>query len=66
MFKMLFASSLSSELNDLDFNSEVHPIESTINFDTFIQQMSYDDNIITARKNCQLKSMFNFNTNSQI
>lgn len=33
----VFASLLSSEPNELDFDNEDHPIESSINFDLFIE-----------------------------
>jgi hypothetical protein len=65
-FKPFFASLLLAEPNDLDFDDEGNPIESSINFDPFIQLMSYDDINITAMKNRQLKTIFTFNSNSQI
>ncbi|KAG1459651.1 hypothetical protein G6F46_011870 [Rhizopus delemar] len=65
-FKPYFASLLSAEQHDLEFDNEDHPTESNINFDPFIQQMSYEDINITALKNRQLKTMFSFNSNSQI
>ncbi|KAG1136587.1 hypothetical protein G6F37_011841 [Rhizopus arrhizus] len=65
-FKSYFASLLSAEQHDLEFNNEGNPIESSINFDPFIQHMSYDDINITALKNRQLKTIFSFNSNSQI
>jgi hypothetical protein len=64
-FKSYFASLLSAEQQDLEFDNGSNPIESSINFDPFIQQMSYDDINITALKNRQLKTMFSFNSNSQ-
>ncbi|KAG0785187.1 hypothetical protein G6F22_008045 [Rhizopus arrhizus] len=66
IFKSYFASLLSAEQHDLEFDNEDHPIESSIKFDPFIQQMSYGDINITALKNRQLKTMFSFNSNSQI
>ena len=42
-----------------------HPIESSINFDPFDEQMSYDDINIAATKNSLLKTIFSLNTNSQ-
>ena len=65
-FKQFFASLLSAEPNDLDFDDEGNPIKSSINFDLFIQLMSYDDINITAMKNHQLKTILSFNSNSQI
>ncbi|KAG0915669.1 hypothetical protein G6F33_003124 [Rhizopus arrhizus] len=65
-FKPYFASLLSAEQHDLEFDNEGNPTEPNINFDPFIQQMSYDDINITALKNRQLKTMFSFNSNSQI
>jgi hypothetical protein len=65
-FKPFYASLLSAGPNDFEFDNEDHPIESTIKFGSFIQKMSYGDINITALKNCQLKTMFSFNTNSQI
>jgi hypothetical protein len=63
---MSFVSLLSAESNDLEFDNEDYPNESSINLDPFIQQMSYDDIDITVMKNRNLKTMFSFNTNSQI
>jgi hypothetical protein len=65
-FKSYFASLLSTEQHDLEFDNEGHPTESSINFDPFIQQMSYGDINITTLKNRQLKTMLSFNSNSQI
>ncbi|KAG1049710.1 hypothetical protein G6F43_007979 [Rhizopus delemar] len=65
-FKPYFASLLSAEQHDLEFDNEDHPTESNINFDPFIQRMSYEDINITALKNRQLKTMFSFNSNSHI
>lgn len=62
---MSFVSLLSVESNDVEFDNENHPNESSINLDPFIQQMSYDNIDITVMNNRQLKTMFNFNTNSQ-
>ncbi|EIE80477.1 hypothetical protein RO3G_05182 [Rhizopus delemar RA 99-880] len=62
---MSFVSLLSAESNDVEFDNENHPNESSINLDPFIQQMSYDNTDITVMNNRQLKAMFNFNTNSQ-
>ncbi|EIE89377.1 hypothetical protein RO3G_14088 [Rhizopus delemar RA 99-880] len=61
-----FASLLSAEQHELEFENEDHPTESNINFDPCIRQMRYDDINITALKNRQLKTMFRFNSNSQI
>ncbi|KAG1535107.1 hypothetical protein G6F46_010932 [Rhizopus delemar] len=61
-----FASLLSAEQQDLELDNEEHPTEANISFDPFIQQMSYEDINITALKNRQLKTMFSFNSNSQI
>ncbi|KAG1607039.1 hypothetical protein G6F46_012583 [Rhizopus delemar] len=66
IFKPYFASLLSAEQQDLELDNEEHPTEPNINFDPFIQQMSYEDINITALKNRQLKTMFSFNSNSQI
>jgi hypothetical protein len=63
-FKPYFASLLSAEQHDLEFDNEDHPTESNTNFDSFIQQMSYEDINITALKNRQLKTMFSFNSNT--
>ncbi|KAG1453854.1 hypothetical protein G6F55_007920 [Rhizopus delemar] len=65
-FKPYFASLLSAEQQDLELDNEDHPTEPNIKFDPFIQQMSYEDINIAALKNRQLKTMFNFNSNSQI
>lgn len=40
-FKSFVASLLSAELNGFEFDNEDHPIESSINLDLFIEQMSY-------------------------
>jgi hypothetical protein len=65
-FKPLFVSLLSYELNNLYFDNEGHLFESTVRFDSFIEQMSHDDINIVIMNNCQLKIMLSFNTNSQI
>ncbi|KAG1626189.1 hypothetical protein G6F44_012496 [Rhizopus delemar] len=65
-FKPYFASLLSAEQHGLELDNEEHPTESNINFDSFIQQMNYEDINITTLKNRQLKTMFSFNSNSQI
>ncbi|EIE78293.1 hypothetical protein G6F46_009290 [Rhizopus delemar] len=66
IFKPYFASLLSAEQHDLEFDNEDHPTESNTNFDPFIQHMSYEDINITALKNHQLKTMLSFNSNSHI
>ncbi|EIE79876.1 hypothetical protein G6F55_012727 [Rhizopus delemar] len=66
IFKPYFASLLSAEQQDLELDNEEHPTEPNINFDPFIQQMSYEDINITTLKNRQLKTMFRFNSNTQI
>jgi hypothetical protein len=50
-FKPFFASLLSFEPNDLEFDIEDRPLESSIKFDTFIVQMNYDNINITTVKN---------------
>ncbi|KAG1052034.1 hypothetical protein G6F43_005797 [Rhizopus delemar] len=50
-------------LHDLELDNEDHPTESKINFDPFIQQMSYEDINMTALENRLLKTMFSFNSN---
>lgn len=61
-----FVSLLSSKTNKLEITKKSHPNGPGTHFDPFIAQISLDDINGATVNNCQRKTLFSFNTDSQI
>lgn len=59
-FKPFFISLQPSKSIGLDFDNEDRPTESSINFDSFIEQTNHDDINITATKKSSIKDNVQF------